>query len=601
MRLHGRQARRDRDALIGCGRLAAIGALSAVTEDPSFVSHLWVRLMPAVRGGVLGVAAALALAVCLLLSQGATVYGASITVTTTADEFNMNGNCSLREAIYAADNNIATDACPAGTPLLDTIYLDAATYKLTVSGFGDDKGDLNLAPAILPAERAPSGPIAITHSGSGMATIDANGIDRAFAVGSGMTATLSKMIIENGVVTVGSQGGGILVSVGTLTLDDVMVQNNTAQTGGGGGVANDNGTLTVMNSTFAGNLSGAGTGSGGGAIYTTGSIGTTTVTNATISGNSATAGGGIYNRNGATNLTNVTIANNSGGAALYVFGGSVSTKNTILANGTNCSGTVTSLGHNLDTGGSCGSGPSDIHGGNPALQPLANNGGPTLTQALGPSSQAIDAGDAVGCPSQDQRGQPRPQGNGCDIGAFESSFTAPTPGPTPSPGPTGTPTVTPMPTATSTATPEATATPLHTPGPSPPAPGPTGTPTPTPTPKPTPTHTPTPTPTPTPATTPSAAGLLWGDDDCTDGVTSVDALTTLRHVAGLPLSQPPGCPELGHVVGVGAASPHRWGDADCDGMVTSVDALRILRFVAHLSLAPIADCPDIGALVTAAG
>src|SRR5262249_3396311 len=56
--------------------------------------------------------------------------------------------------------------------------------------------------------------------------------------------------------------------------------------------------------------------------------------------------------------------------------------------------------------------------------PLQNNGGPTQTHALLPSSPAIGGGDPSGCYAMgsllttDQRGFPRPAA-GCDIGAFE--------------------------------------------------------------------------------------------------------------------------------------------------------------------------------------
>jgi hypothetical protein len=64
---------------------------------------------------------------------------------------------------------------------------------------------------------------------------------------------------------------------------------------------------------------------------------------------------------------------------------------------------------------------------------LANNGGPTQTYALLPGSPAIDqippgingCGTSV---STDQRGVSRPQGSGCDIGAYELSV-PPTPNP----------------------------------------------------------------------------------------------------------------------------------------------------------------------------
>ena len=60
------------------------------------------------------------------------------------------------------------------------------------------------------------------------------------------------------------------------------------------------------------------------------------------------------------------------------------------------------------------------------LGPLQDNGGPTQTHALGAGSVAIDpipeaeCVDADGEPlTTDQRGEPRPGGTMCDVGAFE--------------------------------------------------------------------------------------------------------------------------------------------------------------------------------------
>ena len=41
---------------------------------------------------------------------------AALVVTTTDDELNGDGDCSLREAIEAANTNAMVDACPAGDP-----------------------------------------------------------------------------------------------------------------------------------------------------------------------------------------------------------------------------------------------------------------------------------------------------------------------------------------------------------------------------------------------------------------------------------------------------------------------------------------------------
>jgi hypothetical protein len=52
---------------------------------------------------------------------------------------------------------------------------------------------------------------------------------------------------------------------------------------------------------------------------------------------------------------------------------------------------------------------------------LAANGGPTETEALGAGSAAIDAiATPAACAATDQRGVVRPQGAGCDIGAYEA-------------------------------------------------------------------------------------------------------------------------------------------------------------------------------------
>ena len=54
------------------------------------------------------------------------------------------------------------------------------------------------------------------------------------------------------------------------------------------------------------------------------------------------------------------------------------------------------------------------------LGPLQDNGGPTKTRALGAGSVAIDAIPPDDCEvDEDQRGESRPAGNGCDVGAFE--------------------------------------------------------------------------------------------------------------------------------------------------------------------------------------
>ncbi len=64
------------------------------------------------------------------------------------------------------------------------------------------------------------------------------------------------------------------------------------------------------------------------------------------------------------------------------------------------------------------SGTGNVVGSDPQLAPLADNGGPTLTRLIAPTSPAVDAGAANGLTS-DQRGLPRSVGAGPDIGSVE--------------------------------------------------------------------------------------------------------------------------------------------------------------------------------------
>jgi Tol biopolymer transport system component len=106
--------------------------------------------------------------------------------------------------------------------------------------------------------------------------------------------------------------------------------------------------------------------------------------------------------------------------------------------------------------------------------------------------------------------------------------------------------------------------------------------------------TPTPTSTTSPTPTPSPTGsggpqLMQGDVDCDGDADAVDALKVLRHVASLPVSPSPGCPEMESQV-----AGHPFGDVDCDGDVDAVDALRILRYVAGLDPGQPPGCTPIG-------
>jgi hypothetical protein len=88
---------------------------------------------------------------------------------------------------------------------------------------------------------------------------------------------------------------------------------------------------------------------------------------------------------------------------------------------------ITDAGYNIEDADTCGF--SAANNSKPSTDPklassLANNGGPTKTIALLKGSPALNAIPEAtnGCGTEittDQRGVSRPQGKGCDIGAFE--------------------------------------------------------------------------------------------------------------------------------------------------------------------------------------
>jgi hypothetical protein len=267
-----------------------------------------------------------------------------------------------------------------------------------------------------------------------------------------------------------NRGGGSVYNSGSLTMDNSVVAGHTWFTSSLGGLENDGGIVVLRNSAISNNWSVQGGGIwNGGALFVTNSlinsnrsfysdidtpagglynIGYAVLVNTTVSGNRAAgAAGGIWN-SGGLRLLNCTVASNFVFGNIYnrpTSGGGVwnwmdsdigvfQCRNTIIAGNrsslTNCtdcpddiSGYMDSFGHNLIQNANgwlnAGSQTSDLIGVDPKLGPLQDNGGPTWTHALLTGSPAIDAGDPVGAPSEDQRSVPRPQGPGFDIGAFE--------------------------------------------------------------------------------------------------------------------------------------------------------------------------------------
>ncbi len=411
-----------------------------------------------------------AIAAAFALTLSAAAVNATTYTVNTLQDTSGNGDCSLRDAINAANRTPTSGStCTKAGGGRDTIQFSVTGTILLRSTL----------PQVTDSELAIAGPITI-DGGSNLG-IGIFGV-QVMQVASGATLNLKRLTIADGFTD--AAGGGIL-NFGTLTVTDSTFSGNFG--GAGGGIGNG-GTLTVTNSTFSNNSGGGSgifndnmlivtnstfSGNSGGVGGGINNSGTLTVSNSTFSGNSGVPGGGIANfgENGLT-VTNTTFSNNSGGGifsatslnarplnvtnstffgnfsnffssgaggGILNFSGPASLiKSTIIAgsSGGNCYGTINDVGYNISDDATCGfantgSAPNGDSV-NPGLSSdgLTNNGGPTQTIALVPGSPAIDAIPFADCTDQasppnriitDQRGALRPDAGEllCDIGAYE--------------------------------------------------------------------------------------------------------------------------------------------------------------------------------------
>lgn len=228
-------------------------------------------------------------------------------------------------------------------------------------------------------------------------------------------------------------GGGMSNEQSRPTLTDVTFSGNTGSRGGG--MYNNLSDPVLTNVTFLGNSvtdypAYSFIGIGGGIANYYGS--SPSLTNVTFSGNTASAyGGGLYSaQNCFPTLKNVTFwgntADTSGGGIAFIGNYPPTVTNTILWENTpdqiytDQVGIFGDVTYSVIQGVDVYPGEGNINT-DPLLQSLADNGGFTQTHALGTGSSAIDTGDLGNCPATDQRGIARPQGEGCDIGAYEKS------------------------------------------------------------------------------------------------------------------------------------------------------------------------------------
>ncbi|MEZ4332797.1 MAG: CSLREA domain-containing protein [Myxococcota bacterium] len=260
--------------------------------------------------------AALVFATALTAAPGA--RASVIEVTHLDDDTNpANGTCTLREAIRAANGNVAVDACPAGqSSVRDDILVRPGVHHVDLSsGAGEDfavSGDLDLR-----------GPVRIRGASARHSIIDGSGagtIDRLFHVHDvADEVVFERVTLRGGQATDGTKRGGVLWNLETgangVTLFEVEVADGRA--GSGGGIFNE-GRLSLRRSRVVDNattIAGGATSHGGG-IASAGVLAALRIEDSTIVGNEALAdGGGIRVESGVFSADRSQVTDNVAGGS----------------------------------------------------------------------------------------------------------------------------------------------------------------------------------------------------------------------------------------------------------------------------------------------
>ena len=263
--------------------------------------------------------------------------------------------------------------------------------------------------------------------GEGNLTVDGNDDHEVFFVPEGVTAELHGLRVTGGFYDHSDdspeRSAGVY-NAGTLTITNSTVSGNRATLIG---VVSNLGTLSMTGVTVSDNAC-----EGCPAIQ---NAGTLTMTNCTLSGNTGDfAGGTGIGNSGTLTMTNCTVSRNAGAAISIGERGLLSIANTIVDGecAVHFTSGVASFGFNIESpGDTCRFHDLDqvnVTAEQLNLGPLQDNGGPTQTHALLTEpvvSVAIETAwclrDEDGTPelAEDQRGVARPQGDSCDVGAFE--------------------------------------------------------------------------------------------------------------------------------------------------------------------------------------
>ncbi len=359
------------------------------------------------------------------------------------------GNHTIGEGITAEDNEAEEHG---GVLYIAGSDLDVVDSTFVLNAAGESGGAIYLDSGNADIQNSTFEENEAIGSGGALYTEDATvevlatsfelnvaGVDGGAISGneSTLTAVLSEFYINEAT----GNGGAIAVTARVesgveLLMEDSTLGGNFATNGGGVFLGVDSGS-EITGSTLTGNRASV----HGGAIYNESEL---AVWNSTFTENEAIEEGGALLSGGLLELRNATFHENEadvGGAIRTLEDSDTDITNTVVAasvEGDNCSFEEDPTGvdeSNISDDDSCGE-PHFVEVEDVELGNLEMNGGPTATLLPADTSPLVDAGDSATCPDDDQRGEERPVGEGCDIGAIELQDPL-TPTPTPTPEPLG--------------------------------------------------------------------------------------------------------------------------------------------------------------------
>lgn len=237
----------------------------------------------------------------LLFLVTASANAATFVVTKTEDTNDgvCDADCSLREAFGAA--NAAIDA--------DTIDFDSTV-------FGTMPRTITLGGTQLVAAGLTN--LTVNGPGPGLLSVSGNGLSRVILVEPQANATISGLRIIGGEVTLNEDGAGLRAQVSTVTLNNVIFENNRTNSEGGA-IYDVQGVITINNCTFINNFAGV----EGGALDSdtfTSTFPVVRISNSTFTNNSTNGSGGALSGAYDLQVSNSSFANNSammsGGASV---------------------------------------------------------------------------------------------------------------------------------------------------------------------------------------------------------------------------------------------------------------------------------------------